>query len=679
MTTRATTRATTRSTTRGINATIGGSGGSTPPPAWTPASLSNLRQWLADNYYSSPVGGLQVIESLETHGTVRAPEPGCCALFDGVNDYGYLGVNPIPLMASGAITVWIEPNGGSGLQFLVACRDPDRIYLGYSASNEIYITLGSTNFTNTGVTETTRTHVAVRWTGGTFWVYRNGVQIYTGAYSGSTGGTSSCIGAYSASGNNASANYFKGCIHDLRIYNAVKSEAELLAIYNTDFSNPDITGLWAGWYFNDRAGVVARDWSGNGHDLTLTGPITESTFWAEDSAITANPANVLGYTLSGSTIIPRNESDTAFDTLGGALGNTGLSPYPATIDTPCITFNGTSDYATLGARVTSGAVTALTVCLWVKYTGTGFYTFASEFHTPTNNRQWFLGQDSSYVGKVSVNTSLSGDNTTRYNVYGNTTINDGLWHHVAMVFNAGTIELYVDGVLQTLTVTVAGSVTSFYNGTAHFAVGAVNTQGTAANLLEGSLCNVRVYSSVKSGAEILAIQKGYDDRTSLEASWKCQEGPGIANDNLTLYDDSGNGNHLTVVGGTVSVQRANRCAGYVRDHAFEHGGRLDALGAFCPLVPGTALCADGNAATLSAGKRGNPYSKMIPSPFDAAELNKFGFTSATRIDSDETFDDASSIADTGFGRIGADGIDREFLADEALTGADLTNAQAYVA
>jgi hypothetical protein len=106
-----------------------------------------------------------------------------------------------------------------------------------------------------------------------------------------------------------------------------------------------------------------------------------------------------------------------------------------------------------------------------------------------------------------------------------------------------------------------------------------------------------------------------------------------------------------------------------------YGGRIAANGAFIPGNITGNLAADGNAKTLSAGKFGNPFSRINFNPFTAAELNGLGLATAYAVTNAR-----QSVApvDTKFRRTKADGDDRFFTANPALTGADKTKAEAYV-
>lgn len=599
-----------------------GGGGS----VWTPESLSTLRQWLADNYYSSPVGGLQVIESLETHGTVRPPQPGCCALFDGTNDYGTLGARLTPV-SSPTLTVScrIIPTGVTGSQAICSEYGPNGFsFLLAKANAKVRLVVYADNggvaaldysTTSDVLVAGQETHITAVFNAGVITIYIDGVSVaLTDASNGSPTTMNSTTGAHFEVGCLSSGIWhYDGKLADLRVYSTAKTAPEAAAISACDFTNLDTTGIVAGWYLNDRAGTTARDWSGNGHDLTLSGPITESTFWAEDSAITANPANVLGYTLSGSTIIPRDESDPTKDVQGNALGNTGLSPYPATIETPCITLDGVNDYATSG--LTLQQTGAYTLCAWIKptvVTTTKCVISNLDVSGSFCDYNLEIGRTS---GKVS---ALANGGAVAITSTGSITA--GAWTHIAVTKSGSvgnwTFKVYINGVLDKTVGGVAGNA----NGTTgHCVVGQAGSYPTTF-FFQGSITDPRIYSVAKSDAEVLAICNGAVDTTSAVGIWPMQEGAGTASDNVTCYDISGNSRELTLTNTTVATAWGTRCPGYVKDHAFEYGGRLGTLGEFVPLVPGTSLCADGEAPTLLPGSINNPYSRVDFDPFDAAEL-----------------------------------------------------------
>ena len=116
--------------------------------------------------------------------------------------------------------------------------------------------------------------LAVTWsnTAGAWQIYRDGVLLAsgTGAATGQAmdGGGNLVIGHDQDAGTNsyqfASYSGFKGTLHDLRIFNDVRTAAEIAASYQSDLPRTE-GGLIANWKFDDlsEAGVVTGSISGN--------------------------------------------------------------------------------------------------------------------------------------------------------------------------------------------------------------------------------------------------------------------------------------------------------------------------------------------------------------------------------------------------------------------------------
>ena len=158
-------------------------------------------------------------------------------------------------------------------------------------------------------------------------------------------------------------------------------------------------------------------------------------------------------------------------------------------------------------------------------------------------------------------------------------------------------------------------------------------------------------------------------------NYPCQEGPGLANANRTVYDVSGDSNHATLVNGTVSDIWADRLSGTVKDWCIEYGGDIGADGEFVPGLIGGSNAADGTPKTLPAGQSMNPYSRRNLNPFTAAELN--GRSVPTSIGPRTDVSLLVTPTNSAFNRSSATQDDRIAIFSEALTGATLTSMQTY--
>lgn len=110
-----------------------------------------------------------------------------------------------------------------------------------------------------------------------------------------------------------------------------------------------------------------------------------------------------------------------------------------------------------------------------------------------------------------------------------------LWHHVAVVFNGGTVDFYIDGegptLKGTMTQTSAGNSAASFN---------LYQNSSAANPFTGTLSNMRVWSTARTQSQIITdMRNDAPSGTGLQGFWK------LASDTT---DYSGNGNNLTTSG-----------------------------------------------------------------------------------------------------------------------------------
>jgi hypothetical protein len=225
---------------------------------------------------------------------------------------------------------------------------------------------------------------------------------------------------------------------------------------------------------------------------------------------------------------------------------------------------------------------------------TSFHTIAAEFYNLTNDRAWNLIVYNG--GGIQLDTSINGSAIDSQYAQGLLAANT--WTHLCFTYNAGTIKFYLNGLLDS---TRTSSTTSLYNGTAPFTIGAFNPAGELS--LNGRLADVRVYSSVKSAAEVLAIKRGTQDTANLLGQWPMCEGPGSGNTNTTIYDVSGNGKHLTITNSTVSSFWANASTydSCIPNHPLKYGYTVNGSGVIVPAKLNGASDAAGNAVGQVAG------------------------------------------------------------------------------
>lgn len=218
-------------------------------------------------------------------------------------------------------------------------------------------------------------------------------------------------------------------------------------------------------------------------------------------------------------------------------------------------FDGNNDrIAIQNYNYASSGNTGLTVEAWVKTTSNSNMVIASF----DSDEYWSLGisNPGTTIGRASwsVNT-----NNGVLDVAGSTVINDGQWHHVSGTFDTffgflGRARIYVDGVLDATSFQFFG--TSWGSGTARYGFVGVGSQANSFNgatdsnnFFDGEIDEVRVWSTTRSGADILNNKDNclLGTEAGLELYYKFNDGPSsgsvtdqVSNNNGTLISMNAN-------------------------------------------------------------------------------------------------------------------------------------------
>jgi hypothetical protein len=316
---------------------------------------------------------------------------------------------------------------------------------------------------------------------------------------------------------------------------------------------------------------------------------------------------------------------------------------PVTIETPCLTLSGSGEWATcltqqlgtvhtISATITLGS-TADQAIVSGNGSGGSYFLFLSG--------GLYYACSGSFVG---VSITMTAGSTKTYTV----------------VRSGTSVKFFVDGVQVGATQTL-GANSQF---------GQIVQVGRhiTSFLLNGRIDNIRVYSVAKSDAEVAVIADDLiDDRVGLENHWTCQDGAGDGT-NRTIFCAQGSGRNLTTVG-TVANHWSNRRNGFRKDWCVQYGGVLNGNGAFVPGIPGLGYAANGAIKNLVGHK--NPASRMNRDPLTAAEFVGRSVDTALAPDAASTITPSDSAFDNGSSIY--------FIAESALTGSDLINANEFVA
>jgi len=173
-------------------------------------------------------------------------------------------------------------------------------------------------------------------------------------------------------------------------------------------------------------------------------------------------------------------------------------------------FDGVDEYVDHSTDALLNITEQLTVSAWVKTSDTtGSRGIASRWLGQGNEQVWFMGKTASAPTKLRVligglGTFGSGE-SKEYR--GSTDITDGAWHHVAFTYIGNTLNLYVDGSLETPTKTIDQSMTKLFSTTVpRVAQGTLfGGSGTPSQFWLGGIDEFSMWNKALSAADITDI------------------------------------------------------------------------------------------------------------------------------------------------------------------------------
>ena len=272
------------------------------------------------------------------------------------------------------------------------------------------------------------------------------------------------------SGNTANG-FFNGSMDEVRIWNRVRTDAEVLSGMSIDII--DAPNLMRRYGMNEGSGTTAANSASGG---------------AGNASLINTPVWNVGNSQKGS-----------FD------------------------FDGVNDFVTFGAAPSLNSTLAnpsFTLEAWIKIEGSGVTTTTgssglenataavpivakgrSENDNANFNCNYFLGVTGSNVLAADFEDEASGLN---HPVIGNTVLQANVWNHVAATYDqpTGTWKLFVNGVVDK-TENETGNPTPEIGTTQHASIGsAMNSGGTAAGFFNGKIDEVRIWNIVRDESQI---------------------------------------------------------------------------------------------------------------------------------------------------------------------------------
>jgi uncharacterized protein (TIGR02145 family) len=312
-------------------------------------------------------------------------------------------------------------------------------------------------------------------------IYVDGT-IVPGATSSYTGNLLNQNANLNIGGNGTIGNTFPGSIDEMRIFNYIRTPAQIAWDYNR--------GKPVGyWKFDECQGATAYDASGNGNNGTVT-------------IGTTAPQTTLGTCLT-----PTDGT--------GAWYNGKTGKYNS-----AMSFDGVDDYVGAGNNANLQITGAITLAGWVKLninTGVSYQLFGKGRGMGTS------GVDDGYaVSWFGTTQQLIWDTystTTRDALSGAPTITDSNWHYISATWdgttNANGKKIYVDGKLA---LQGTSAISLIKNSAYPFVIGA--TSDAYNRPTSGLIDDVKIYNYALTSSQIkLDYNQGAAVRFA--AAWRC--------------------------------------------------------------------------------------------------------------------------------------------------------------
>jgi hypothetical protein len=167
-----------------------------------------------------------------------------------------------------------------------------------------------------------------------------------------------------------------------------------------------------------------------------------------------------------------------------------------------LSFDGTNDYVDITGYQGITGTMSRSCCAWIKTSGSAINIVIMDWGTAVSGQKWLFGLFS--TGELTVYTWTPYIKTTM-------TLTDNQWHHVAAVLaddgtpDVSEIKLYVDGVLQAVTVSSSQAIDTVSAG--DVLIGALDNAGAKGGYFNGLIDDVRIYSRALSAIEIAALNE----------------------------------------------------------------------------------------------------------------------------------------------------------------------------
>ena len=243
--------------------------------------------------------------------------------------------------------------------------------------------------------------------------------------------------------------------------------------------------------------------------------------------------------------------NTLFDQSGSNLNLNAFSTTTATGEiNQALQFNGTSSWAqVLGGYSAYDLNGSMSFALWVKTSNTSrVEALISKYAAADSGYGYLLRTTAAGTLQLAFGgANVSGGSTIASDV---TKINDGNWHHVAVVVNLGTsVSFYIDGTLSS-TSTIFSEAEAAQS---YFQLG-LNPYTPYGQYFTGSMDEVRVYNRALTASDVTALAKPYAPTISIVSPTSGTSVSGSVPVSVSASDTAGIASALLQVdGATVAI------------------------------------------------------------------------------------------------------------------------------
>jgi hypothetical protein len=239
-------------------------------------SGSTFTGWTGGGCTGTGTCAVTVMSTTAVRATFTLSGPGGALSFDGTDDIATLATSALLDTPVATIECWVNPGTvtGAAISLWGAGGGPDKYMLQFQGGAAPFA-IARINRTGLGQSTVSTTvavnawnHFALVYDGTNLVIYKNGVQAATMNLPGTLGAASGPLRLGIEDILTTSSTFFRGQIDEVRVWNVVRTPAQISATFN-HFVSPSTAGLVAYYHFDEVTGQSVLDATANSLDGNL--------------------------------------------------------------------------------------------------------------------------------------------------------------------------------------------------------------------------------------------------------------------------------------------------------------------------------------------------------------------------------------------------------------------------